>query len=148
MIIIAPSNVVNLPSAARTKNITMDARSIIPSLLNSLFVINNAPPRIPAIPNINVIWLRHEPIAFPTTIPDVSNPANLWNPPAILTAISGKEVPIDTIVNPMNNSEILKNLAKFCDPLTTSSAPNHNPPSPNNNTINYHDSSILFLSFK
>jgi len=57
------------------------------------------------IPIITVICTRLEPIFVPTAIPDVSIPFRMFMLEMMCVPISGRDVPIERIVNPMNVPE-------------------------------------------
>jgi len=71
---------------------------------------------------------------LPTTTPetaDISAPMSMSMAPIMLTAISGREVPMATTVSPMKRWEILKWWAMFSKPPTASWEPSHSPTRPN-----------------
>ncbi len=79
---------------------------------------------MPLRPRIIVICDRQEPIIFPTAIPLDSKPLSLYIPDIRLRNISGREVPMETTVNPIIKSEIPNFLAILIDLPTAISEEN------------------------
>ena len=115
---------------------------MMPSLRRDFFVVVNVAMN-PTIPSTIVIWLSSLPMIFPTAIPEASFPAAVLNPAARLVDISGREVPIEVIVNPIMSSDIPIHRAIVLAASTTTSLPIQRPNRPT--TINAISSNILFF---
>jgi hypothetical protein len=89
-----------------------------------------------------------DPMLSPIITPEVSIPALSSKAAVILTAISGRDVPIDTIVKPTSKAGKRTLQATLTEQLTIRSDPNHKParPAAINPTVHNNIIEILFNS--